>query len=106
MKRILLTNLAHQAIRLSIAAVALTLPLLADTPVANVQPLANENQAKVLRTAELIRKSIVTLPNYGVFDDISFSIKGSEVTLNGFASRPTLRQTRHALSKRSKESIR
>lgn len=91
MKRILLTNLAHQAIRLSIAAVALTLPLLADTPAANVQPLANENQAKVLRTAELIRKSIVTLPNYGVFDDISFSIKGSEVTLNGFASRPTLK---------------
>ncbi len=40
-----------------------------------------------------IRKAIVTLPNYGVFDDLSFDIQESTVTLRGFASRPSLKES-------------
>ena len=41
--------------------------------------------------AEAIRKQLVTLPQYGVFDDLHFAIKGSTVILRGEASRPTLK---------------
>jgi osmotically-inducible protein OsmY len=47
----------------------------------------------VLRMAEQIRKEIVTLPNYGVFDNLSYSIKDYTVTLKGQASRPTLKDS-------------
>ncbi len=40
-----------------------------------------------------IRKAIVTLPNYGVFDDFSFDIQESTVILRGFASRPSLKES-------------
>ncbi|MGA7416214.1 MAG: hypothetical protein WBW33_37435, partial [Bryobacteraceae bacterium] len=34
-------------------------------------------QQKVLQMATAIRKAIVTLPQYGVFDNINYGIKGS-----------------------------
>lgn len=71
--------------------VAVTLPLYADAAGANLQQPALTNQQAIQKTAESIRKNLVTLPNYGVFDDLSFSIQGSQVTLNGYASRPTLK---------------
>ncbi|MCH8017237.1 MAG: BON domain-containing protein, partial [Acidobacteria bacterium] len=40
-----------------------------------------------------IRKAIVTLPNYGVFDDLSFDLQESTVILRGFASRPSLKES-------------
>jgi hypothetical protein len=40
-----------------------------------------------------IRKAIMTLPNYGVFDDLSFDIQESTVILRGFASRPSLKES-------------
>ncbi|MGA7408841.1 MAG: transporter, partial [Bryobacteraceae bacterium] len=48
-------------------------------------------QQKVLQMATAIRKAIVTLPQYGVFDNINYGIKGSTVILSGQASRPTLK---------------
>ena len=49
-------------------------------------------QQQVLRIAKEVRKQIVTLPQYGVFDNIHFGIKGSDtVVLMGQASRPTLK---------------
>jgi osmotically-inducible protein OsmY len=45
----------------------------------------------IQRMAEAIRKQLVTLPQYGVFDDLHFAIKGSTVILRGEASRPTLK---------------
>lgn len=86
------------------AAATMALPLSANTPTVTAQPPAATSQAHVLRTAELIRKSLVTLPNYGVFDDLKFTIQGSEVTLNGFASRPTLK-TDAARAVRSIEGV-
>jgi hyperosmotically inducible periplasmic protein len=50
-------------------------------------------QDAVLRIAKEVRKQIVTLPQYGVFDDIHFAIKGSTVILKGEASRPTLKSS-------------
>lgn len=41
--------------------------------------------------SEQIRKQLVSLPSYGVFDDLSFQINGSTVTLTGYASRPILK---------------
>ena len=43
------------------------------------------------RMVDKIRKEIVTLPNYGVFDSLSYRVDGSKVTLMGHASRPTLK---------------
>jgi hyperosmotically inducible periplasmic protein len=48
-------------------------------------------QRRVLRLAEEVRKKIVTVPQYGVFDSIHFALKGSTVILRGKASRPTLK---------------
>ncbi|HSU31012.1 MAG TPA: BON domain-containing protein [Bryobacteraceae bacterium] len=49
------------------------------------------SQASMLRIARDVRKSILTLPEYGVFDYIHFGIKGRTVILKGEASRPTLK---------------
>ena len=38
-----------------------------------------------------VRKQLVTLPYYGVFDSLSFSVDGDTVTLYGQALRPTTR---------------
>lgn len=44
-------------------------------------------------TVEQIRKELVTLPNFGLFDDIRFSIEANTVILTGYASRPTLKSS-------------
>jgi len=51
-------------------------------------------QQAVQKLAVEIRKEIVTLPQYGVFDNIHFAIKGGDtVILRGQASRPTLKSS-------------
>ena len=46
------------------------------------------------RIAKQVYKQIVTLPQYGVFDELHFAIKGSStVILRGFASRPVLKSS-------------
>ena len=74
------------------ALVIMALPVQADAPSGNFPPLASTKQQYILKTSELIHKNLVTLPNYGVFDDLSFSMRGSEVILKGYASRPTLKK--------------
>ncbi|HEY7212058.1 MAG TPA: BON domain-containing protein [Bryobacteraceae bacterium] len=50
--------------------------------------------AQVQRIAQQVHKAIVTLPQYGVFDDINFAIKGDDtVILRGEASRPVLKSS-------------
>ena len=51
------------------------------------------SQQMPLDMSPAIRKAIVTLPNYGVFDDLSFEIQESTVILRGFASRPSLKES-------------
>jgi Predicted periplasmic or secreted lipoprotein len=43
------------------------------------------------RIAREVRHELVMLPYYDVFDDLSFRVDGSTVTLMGHASRPTLK---------------
>ncbi|MBL8174788.1 MAG: BON domain-containing protein [Bryobacterales bacterium] len=54
----------------------------------------------VQRMARAIQKEIYTLPAYGVFDDIRFSIKDGVVTLKGLASRPTLKSSAENVTKK------
>jgi osmotically-inducible protein OsmY len=55
-------------------------------------PMTDAQQQAILRIAKEVRKQIVTLPQYGVFDHITFGIKGGDtVILRGQASRPTLK---------------
>ena len=47
--------------------------------------------AKESRIAHEVRHQLLMLPYYGVFDDLSFSVDGSTVTLFGKVTRPTLK---------------
>lgn len=59
------------------------------------------NQEKLVRIAEEVRKQIVTLPEYGVFDNIHFGINpDGTVVLRGEASRPTLKSSAENVVKR------
>lgn len=49
----------------------------------------NEKDNVNLQTAKQIRKEILKLPYYGVFDNIAFDVKGDTVTLYGQVVRPT-----------------
>ena len=51
------------------------------------------SQDDVLRIAKEVRKQIVTLPQYGVFDNIHFAIQGTSIILRGQASRPILKSS-------------
>jgi len=42
-------------------------------------------------TVEGIRKELLRLPYYGVFDFLSFKVENGQVTLMGYAHRPTLK---------------
>jgi hyperosmotically inducible protein len=43
------------------------------------------------RVAQEVRHELITLPYYGVFDNLSFQVDGSTVTLLGQVTRPTLK---------------
>jgi osmotically-inducible protein OsmY len=66
-----------------------------------VAPLAAQQQAGDLDTRQQIQlklarevyKQVVTNPQYGVFDDIHFGVKGDTIILRGKASRPTLKSS-------------
>lgn len=68
---------------------ALAAVMLLGTATLSAQP----SREATLQLAQRIRKEIVTLPNYGVFDNITFGIQGSKVYLRGQASRPTLKKS-------------
>lgn len=57
------------------------------------QVAANPNNtATDARTIRKIRKELVTLPFYGVFDNLAFKYEEGIVTLYGQVSRPTLKK--------------
>lgn len=65
----------------------------------SASPIAG--QEKLLRIAEEVRKQIVMLPQYGVFDNIHFGINpDGTVVLRGEASRPTLKSGAENVVKR------
>ncbi len=59
-----------------------------------------QDDRTAIKIAERVQKEIVRLDNYGVFDAIDFTVKGSTVTLTGMASRPTLKDSAERVAKR------
>ncbi len=45
------------------------------------------------RIERQVRKELVTIPYYSVFDLFEFRVEGSTVTLSGYVTRPTLKKT-------------
>ncbi|MCP9496300.1 MAG: BON domain-containing protein [Pyrinomonadaceae bacterium MAG19_C2-C3] len=45
------------------------------------------------KVGEKVRKELVTLPYYGVFDNLAYKVEGSTVTLYGQVVRPTTRSS-------------
>ncbi len=83
-------------IRRSLSGTAVALALCWAPYLAAQQP--PPDQEEILRLAGQIRKRIVTLNNYGVFDHITFGLKraaegGYVVVVGGYASRPTLKKS-------------
>jgi len=70
------------------ATVALAL-MFAAMPVA-ANPAGNTEDYD--KTVKKIRKELVTLPYYGVFDNLAFKYEDGTVTLYGQVARPTLRK--------------
>jgi len=78
--------------------------LLAGALLSLIAAAQGEQDEALMRTANKIRKEIVTLSNYGVFDSINFAMapgdRGYKVTLKGFASRPTLRESAESVTRK------
>src|SRR5262249_31553277 len=77
-----LTALRHAAVTL--AAIALVTMAVA-TASRGAQPQGNS------RLAERVREQLVTLPYYGVFDNLAFKVQGDTVVLYGQVVRPSTR---------------
>jgi hypothetical protein len=76
-----------------LAAAFLSLTLSTSTPALaqNVQQAAPLSQEDGTRIVNEVRKRLGGLTNYAVFDWITFGFKGRTLVLNGYASRPTLK---------------
>ncbi len=64
-----------------------TAPVLAQ----ETQPGPTYSQEDTLRIAQEVRKRLLGLTNYSVFDSLSFGIHGKAIVLRGYASRPSLK---------------
>jgi hypothetical protein len=73
------------------------MPVFAPAQEAENAPAANP---AVVKMAEAVRKALVSLPEYSVFDDLHFAIQGRTVILHGDASRPILKSAAEAAVKR------
>ncbi|HZS09549.1 MAG TPA: BON domain-containing protein [Blastocatellia bacterium] len=66
------------------------LAMLAVTPIL-AAPGSHTAEPKAAETIKQIRKELVTLPFYGVFDNLAYSYEDGVVTLTGQVVRPTTR---------------
>jgi osmotically-inducible protein OsmY len=77
---------------LTIAAAFLSLTIAAAPIVAqSTAGSSSWSQEDTVRIINDVQHKLGGLTNYAVFDWITFGIKGKTITLNGFASRPTLK---------------
>ena len=58
-----------------------------------VMAAAPAEQADLSRLERQVRHELVMLPFYGVFDNLSFKVDGSTVTLMGQVARPSLKKS-------------
>lgn len=82
-------------------AMAATLAMGASGALLSAAPAAvedmNRNDSAL---AERVRKELVTLPFFGVFDHLTFRVEGGKVTLMGQVTRPTLQSSAGNVVKR------
>ncbi len=64
--------------------------IMALTPAANA---AKASEPGLSRIENQVRKELVTLPYYSLFDNFTFKVDGSTVTLMGKVTRPTLKKS-------------
>ncbi|MEZ5363756.1 MAG: BON domain-containing protein [Bryobacterales bacterium] len=83
-----------QMIRKATMGLALGLALVA------AAPAATSAYSPEARTAEQVRKQIVTLPFYSIFDHVTFTLRDGVVTLDGEVYRPTLRKSAERVAMR------
>ncbi|HLL72644.1 MAG TPA: BON domain-containing protein [Pyrinomonadaceae bacterium] len=74
-----------------LAAVALFFALATSAATVNANPLATEQGFEGQQISKRVRKELVTLPYYGVFDNLAYKIEGGTVTLYGQVVRPSTR---------------
>ena len=87
------------SIKNRIVALAVALALAAGTAVA--APKASiGSEASNQQIVKQVRKELVTLPYYGVFDNLAYKVDGSTVTLYGQVVRPSTRQDAEGRIKR------
>jgi hyperosmotically inducible periplasmic protein len=92
--------MTYQTLSKIFAGVFLALIVLYPALAQEQAPNPDSQAQEILRIAKEVRKQIVTLPQYGVFDNINFGIKDQTVILTGKASRPTLKSGAENVVKR------
>jgi hyperosmotically inducible protein len=74
------------------AAFAILFALATSAVSVGASPLAESGQAlEQQQISKRVRKELVTLPHYGVFDNLAYEIEGRTVTLHGQVVRPSTR---------------
>lgn len=86
-------KLATQAV----IAIAMAFSALAAQAAAAQEPVSPK---AVERLQQAVRKELVMLPFYGVFDNFTYQVDGYNVTLTGQVTRPTLKSDAEAAVKR------
>lgn len=93
MKKATFRNRIASSARSGIALLALSViavPVFAAPADTSTTTVTGSHQKKA-NTYEQVRKRLISLSSYGVFDDLDFRVNGSTVTLTGYASRPILK---------------
>jgi hyperosmotically inducible protein len=60
---------------------------------------ADKDKSDLSRVEKQVRHELVMLPFYGVFDNLSFKVDGSTVTLMGQVARPSLKNSAERVAK-------
>jgi hyperosmotically inducible protein len=71
---------------------ALVTALVIAASAAVAAPVPSGQQSNDVATMNQIRKQLVTLPYYGIFDNLSYKVEGNTVTLYGQVVRPSTRK--------------
>jgi len=85
---------AMKTFKNSLAAVALFFALAASAAtvvVAATPPADSDQGVEGQQILKRVRKELVTLPHYGVFDNLAYKVEGDTVTLYGQVVRPSTR---------------
>jgi hyperosmotically inducible protein len=72
--------------------IALFAAFILTAAVAIAAPASNNQGTYDARVTKQVRKELVTLPYYGVFDNLAFEVQGETVVLYGQVTRPSTRK--------------